>query len=128
MRLVVGTVAACLIAGVLLSPLGAAPARAAAQSDILPGDTVCVPTKGQPRLSDLVVAGPSPDGTGVFVKNIGCYATTNLFEVRVTVTDGTSFATEYVPVLQFIQPDGAVVIPVGFDCQLYLARIEVDIN
>ncbi|HEY7036269.1 MAG TPA: hypothetical protein VH482_33385 [Thermomicrobiales bacterium] len=127
MRFVMGTVVALLIAGVLVSPLGSARA-AAAQSDVAPGDTVCAPTKGQPRLADLVVAGQTPDGTGVYVKNIGCYATTNFFEVRVTVTDGTNFASEYVPVLQFIQPDGSVIIPVGFDCDLSLARIEVDID
>jgi hypothetical protein len=84
--------------------------------------------KGQPRLSDLVVGGQTPDGMGVYVQNIGCYATTNFFEVRVTVHDGSSFATEYIPVLQFIQPGGQVYIPVGFDCELYLATIEVDIN
>jgi hypothetical protein len=122
MRFVFGAVAALLIAGALVAPLG--PARASAAPD----DALCVPTKGQPRLADLVVSGQTPDGTGVFVKNIGCYPTTNEFEVKVTVTDGTSFADEYIPVLQFIEPEGVVVIPVGFTCELYLARIEVDIN
>ena len=128
MRFVFGTIAALLVAGVLVSPLGSIPAAGA--SGVAPGEIVCgPPTKGQPRLSDLVVAGQTPDGLGVYVKNIGCYATTNFFEVKVTVTDGEgNFASEYVPVLQFIESGGQVFIPVGFDCDLYLARIEVDIN
>src|SRR5215211_7904520 len=127
MRFVVGTFAALLVAAVLVSPLGST--SVAAQSDVAPGEIVCAPAKGQPRLSDLVVAGQTPDGMGVYVKNIGCYATTNFFEVRVTVTDGEgNFASEYVPVLQFIESGGQVYIPVGFDCDLFLATIEVDID
>jgi hypothetical protein len=127
LRLVFGTLAAILVAGVLVSPLGST--STAGASGVAPGEIVCTaPTKGQPRLSDLVVAGQTPDGMGVYVKNIGCYATTNFFEVRVTVSDGSNFATEYVPVLQFLESGGQVYIPVGFDCDLFLATIEVDID
>ena len=121
-RFTVGAVVAVLLAGALIAPFGS-PQSAAAQSD-----AVCAPTKGQPRLSDLVVAGQTPDGIGVSVKNIGCYATTTFFQVRVTVTDGNSFASEYISVTQLLQPGAQVIIPVGFDCELYLARIDVDIN
>lgn len=126
-RFVIGTVAALVIAGVIVSPLRSIPASA--QSDVAPGEIVCTaPIKGQPRFADLVVGGQTPDGMGVYVQNIGCYATGIFFEVRVTVGDGSNSATEYVPVMQFIEPGGQVYIPVGFDCDAFLATIEVDIN
>jgi len=123
-----GAVATLLVAGALLAPIGLSSKDAAAQSEVAPGDTVCTaPIKGQPRLADLIVAGQSPDGAGVYVKNIGCYATGIGFTVKVSLTDGSSVLTEYISVPQFIESDGVAFVPVAFDCDFNVARIEVDV-
>src|SRR5688500_12961235 len=81
-RAVLGAVAACLVAVALVASLGyAGVGPAAAAADVLPGDSTCVPIKGQTPRPDLIPVGLTPAGTEVVVKNVGCGPHLNAFNV-----------------------------------------------
>ena len=126
-RAILGAVAICLVAVALVAPLGAAWGGAgAAAADVLPGDSVCVPVKGQRPLPDLAPVGLTPSGTEVVIQNVGCAPSLIAFNVWVALTDGEEIVVDVVRIEQFIQPGNSVRVPIAFDCQFDSAFVEVD--
>jgi hypothetical protein len=122
-RYAIGAAAALLLAVALFAPLKPVPARAA---DFEHGDTACIPVKGQPKLSDLVYAGLSPDQDYVLIQNIGCADNDGDFTVSVALTDGTTTIVEETTFHLFLPPGYRVRVFIDFTCAFDAATISID--